>query len=151
MFKTMWYIKTIRVLSCWRTMVVRQVEDAATRHINIRYFFVTDNIKAGKMRVEYCPTDDMIGDFNTKPLQGSHFRKHLNDILNLSDSRPNDDGTTSQECVGATRSYADVVRGTRSGTRSLNLKNDADTSTKVSLEKNETAGNKKKLSLLSAN
>jgi hypothetical protein len=27
MFKTMSYIKTIRVISCWRTMVVHQVED----------------------------------------------------------------------------------------------------------------------------
>jgi hypothetical protein len=54
------------------------------------------------MRVEYCPTSNMIGDFNTKPLQGSRFRKHLKDILNLSDSRPNDDSTTSQKCVGAT-------------------------------------------------
>jgi hypothetical protein len=114
-------------------------------------FFVTDNIKADNMHVEYCPTDNMIGDINTKLLQGSHFRKHLKDILNLSDGRPNDDGTTSQECVGATRSYANVVQGTRSGTRSLKSKNDADKSIKVSLEKNKTAGNKEKLSLLSAN
>jgi len=27
-----------------------------TRHIEIRYFFVTDNIKRKQMRVEYCPT-----------------------------------------------------------------------------------------------
>jgi hypothetical protein len=59
--------------------------------------------------VEYCLTDNMIRDFNMKPLQGSCFRKHLKDILNLSDSRPNDDGMTSQECVGATRSYTNVV------------------------------------------
>ena len=27
-----------------------------TRHINIRYFFVTDRIASGEVTVEYCPT-----------------------------------------------------------------------------------------------
>ena len=71
-----------------------------TRHINIRYFFVTDNVKDGKLRIEYCPTDEMTGDFNTKPLQGSRFRKHRKDILNLSDDATKIDGVASQECVG---------------------------------------------------
>ena len=30
-----------------------------TRHISIKYFFVTDRVKGGELRVEYCPTDDM--------------------------------------------------------------------------------------------
>ena len=83
-----------------------------TRHIEIRYFFVTDKIKAGKMRVEHCPTDDMTGDFFTKPTQGSKFKKQRKAILNLPDDVPNQKRTTSQECVGTSRSYADVVRGT---------------------------------------
>jgi hypothetical protein len=29
-----------------------------TRHINIRYFFVTDRVKAGEVRIEYCPTGE---------------------------------------------------------------------------------------------
>ena len=103
------------------------------------------------MCVEYCPTDKMMGDFNMKPLQGNHFRNHLKDILNLSDIRPNDDGMTSQECVGATRSYTNMIQGMRLGACSSKLKNDANTSIKVSLEKSKTAGNKEKLSLLSAN
>eukprot|EP00980_Cylindrotheca_fusiformis_P003923 scaffold870_cov78-Cylindrotheca_fusiformis.AAC.1 len=45
-----------------------------TRHLEIRYFFVTDNIKRGRMTVQYCPTDDMIADFFTKPLQGAKFQ-----------------------------------------------------------------------------
>ena len=39
-----------------------------TRHIEIRYFFITDNINRGRVRVEYCPTDMMRADFFTKPL-----------------------------------------------------------------------------------
>ena len=54
-----------------------------TRHIEIRYFFVTDNIKRKQMRVEYCPTDEMTADFLTKPLQGSKFREFRKQILNL--------------------------------------------------------------------
>ena len=54
-----------------------------TRHINIRYFFINDRIKAGELKVEYCPTGDMIADFFTKPLQGSTFRKFRDMILNI--------------------------------------------------------------------
>ena len=32
-----------------------------TCHINVRYLFVTNIIKAGEMKIEYCPTLDMIG------------------------------------------------------------------------------------------
>jgi len=36
-----------------------------TKHINIRYFFVTDRIQKKEMKVEWCPPteEDMIGDF----------------------------------------------------------------------------------------
>lgn len=33
-----------------------------TKHINIRYYFVTDRIRNGEMSVKWCPTDTMIGD-----------------------------------------------------------------------------------------
>jgi hypothetical protein len=56
-----------------------------TRHINIRYFFVTDRIAAGDLNVEYCPTLDMIGDYFTKPLQGSLLRKFWNTILGINE------------------------------------------------------------------
>jgi hypothetical protein len=46
-----------------------------TRHINIRYFFVTDRIAGNEVSVQYCPTAEMVADFFTKPLQGSLFKK----------------------------------------------------------------------------
>ena len=52
-----------------------------SRAIIIRYFFVTDQVKKGNVMIEYCPTDDMIGDFITKPLQGEKFRKCRDVIL----------------------------------------------------------------------
>ena len=46
-----------------------------SRALNVRYFFLTDQVERGNLSVEYCPTDDMIADFHSKPLQGSKFRK----------------------------------------------------------------------------
>ena len=56
-----------------------------TRHINIRYFFVTDQARAKRITIDYCPTEDMIADFFTKPLQGGQFRKFRNKIMNISE------------------------------------------------------------------
>jgi hypothetical protein len=60
----------------------RKSSTKGTRHINIRYYFVTDRIKPGEVNVKYCPTDDMKGDPFTKPLQGNKFRDHWDKMLN---------------------------------------------------------------------
>lgn len=54
-----------------------------TRHINIRYFFICDRVAAGELSVKFCPTEDMLGDFFTKPLQGAPFRKFRDQVLNI--------------------------------------------------------------------
>ena len=41
-----------------------------TRAINIRYFFLTDQIEKKRLEVQYCPTKEMWADYHTKPLQG---------------------------------------------------------------------------------
>jgi hypothetical protein len=46
-----------------------------TRHINIRYFFITDRVNMKEVEIEWCPTKKMVADFMTKPLQGIHFRR----------------------------------------------------------------------------
>jgi hypothetical protein len=56
-----------------------------TRHINIRYFYVTSKIKAGSIRVIYHLTKQMVLDYLTKPLQGSLFRTHRNSIMGHSE------------------------------------------------------------------
>ena len=56
-----------------------------TRHINIRYYFITDRIANGDVRVQHCPTDRLIADFYTKALQGHLFRLFRSLILNLDD------------------------------------------------------------------
>ena len=54
-----------------------------TRHLNIRYFFITDRIKAGDLSIAYCPIGDMFADYFTKPLQGALFQKMRNFIMNV--------------------------------------------------------------------
>ncbi len=49
-----------------------------TRHINICYFFITDQVNMKELTIEWCPTKQMVADFITKPIQGSHFR-HIRD------------------------------------------------------------------------
>ena len=52
-----------------------------SRALNIRYFFVSDQVSKSRLMVEYCPTDEMTGDYMTKPLQGEKFFKFRAQIL----------------------------------------------------------------------
>jgi hypothetical protein len=61
-----------------------------TRHIDIRYFFVKDKIEKGEIKLEYYKTDDMLGDFFTKPLQGILFIKYRNAIMNTEEELNNE-------------------------------------------------------------
>ena len=45
-----------------------------SRHISIRYFFVKDRIDKKEVTLHYCPSEKMLADYNTKPLQGKVFR-----------------------------------------------------------------------------
>jgi hypothetical protein len=54
-----------------------------TKHINIRYFFITDHIYKGNVSLVWCPTGDMIRDFMTKPLQGALFWKFRDKIMGV--------------------------------------------------------------------
>jgi hypothetical protein len=58
-----------------------------TKHINIRYFFITDRVKEGDVSLIWCPTGDMIGDYMTKPLQGALFRKFRDQIMGVISAR----------------------------------------------------------------
>ena len=58
-----------------------------SRHLNIRYFFINDQKEKGNIKIEFCPTDNMIGDYMTKPLQGNKFRKFRQEIMNLPAAR----------------------------------------------------------------
>ena len=118
----------------------RQSSSKKTHHLDIRYYFVTNNVKKGAVQIRYCPTGDMTADFFTKPLQGTLFKKFRDQILNLaggSHSSPGhgapagveDTTNTSsdnggQECVGACSAVGMQHAG---GNRQSRIRNDAPT------------------------
>ena len=113
----------------------RKSSGKKTRHIEIRCHFVADDIRRGTTKVAHCPTEEMVADFFTKPLQGSLFRKFfkmimgcaLQDYLDIDDEEESLDHEPrvaeeeAQECVESTvptesclppqPSYKDVVTG----------------------------------------
>jgi hypothetical protein len=52
-----------------------------SRHIDIRYFWIKDRVQGHGIKIRHCPTLQMLGDFFTKPLQGSLFRRFRDVIL----------------------------------------------------------------------
>jgi hypothetical protein len=54
-----------------------------TKHINIRYFLITNRVSKEEVSVVWCPMGDMIGDYATKPLQGAVFRKFRDQIMGV--------------------------------------------------------------------
>ena len=63
-----------------RTMLCLVYSDK-TRHIKIHHYFVKQYLDNGEFTLNYCPTEDMIADILTKPLQGSQFIKLRNILL----------------------------------------------------------------------
>ena len=68
-----------------------------TKHIHMRYYFIQDRWKKGKVDIKYCPTDEMIGDFFTKPLQGKTFVKFRESLQGRNKAIIH---CWAQECVG---------------------------------------------------
>jgi hypothetical protein len=54
-----------------------------TRHVAIRYFFIKDRMDSGEVEISYLPTERMVADFFTKPLQGAVFLQHRAMVMNL--------------------------------------------------------------------
>ena len=52
-----------------------------TRALNIQYYMIMDPIDKGILEVKYCPTNDMIGDYMMKDLQGTKFTKFQNEKM----------------------------------------------------------------------
>ena len=52
-----------------------------TRHFNIKYFYVTNLIKRGDIQTQFCSTEDMTADYNTKPLLGEKFHRFRSEIM----------------------------------------------------------------------
>ena len=45
-----------------------------SRHIGINYLGVSDRVKQRKISAKHCPTNKMLADLFSNPLQGSKFK-----------------------------------------------------------------------------
>ena len=45
-----------------------------TKNIRVRYVFIKDRVSSRNIKLENCPTEGMLADHFTKPLQGNLFR-----------------------------------------------------------------------------
>ena len=85
-----------------------------TRHISIRYFFVTDRIAKGELTIEWCPTANMIADFMTKPLQGALFRKFRDIVMGTEIIKPGKDVSNKKSDEEVGKSKSRPVQATKS-------------------------------------
>jgi hypothetical protein len=60
-----------------------QSNSERTRHMDIRYFFITDRIKRGDIQEIFKPTLEMMADIMTKPLTSNLIRKLRDQLLNI--------------------------------------------------------------------
>jgi len=73
-----------------------------TKHMNIRHFWLKEQVEGGAIEIVYCQTDQMIADGFTKPLQGEAFIKFRNEILNCSESH-------GKECAADSRFLVETL------------------------------------------
>ena len=69
-------------------MAMMECEQAirpTSKHINIRYFWLTDRQRQNEVIFMYKSTEEMTTDVMSKPLQGSLLRKHISTLLNCPD------------------------------------------------------------------
>ena len=95
-----------------------------SKHVAIKYFWCSDHIKKGKISVSHCPTDNMLADYMSKPLQGKLFtlfrnvlmgRQHIStlfDIFSSTEKHVESNGCLAVKLKNTKLTYAEMVRVT---------------------------------------
>ena len=95
-----------------------------TKHMHIQYFYVMEQVQKKAIHVTHCPTEEMVADFFTKPLEGSLFIKIHEYIMGNEEPAhqvlprsvlSNRDLTSirKQKCIGTRKHNSEVVEGTK--------------------------------------
>ena len=71
-------------------------------------FFIKDRVASGEVKIEHCPTKDMVGNFFTKPLQGAQFTKFRDEIMNVNPTTSTDE---SQDCRSVLNNIVSEMTG----------------------------------------
>ena len=59
----------------------QQSSTKRTKHMDIWYFYVSDHVQNKTLSLKHCPTEEMLADYFTKPLQGALFNRLRNHIM----------------------------------------------------------------------
>ena len=59
----------------------RSSAEKRSKHSDVKYFHIKDQVNQEKTQVKYCSTDEMKEDCQTKPKQGSAFKHMRAEIL----------------------------------------------------------------------
>jgi hypothetical protein len=62
------------------------INNERSKHIDVRYHFIREKVNDETIKLEYCPTTDMVADIFTKPLGRVLLEKHVRN-LGLDDSK----------------------------------------------------------------
>ena len=76
----------------------KSLSTKCTKHININYLFVTDQITKTAVSTEWCLTGSMIADFMAKPLQRKLFYKFHDIIMGVKDCPNESNAGTKSGC-----------------------------------------------------
>ena len=96
-------IKTTKAPSNSRRTARRKSCGTNSKHTDIRYFFIKDRLEeTDDFTVEHCPTEQMLADIFTKPLQRNLFRRLREVIMGCqhTDTLKSIPSAKSQERVG---------------------------------------------------
>ena len=92
-----------------------------SKHVAIKYFWCMDRIRNGNITMRHCPTEDMLADYMSKPVQGKLFTRFRNvimgwehlstlfDISNSNEERVGDNGDLPVEPRKSKLTYAEIV------------------------------------------
>jgi hypothetical protein len=69
-------------LSCMTLINKGKSSSERTRHMSIRYFWLSEKIKEGEIELKHLRTEDMCANILTKPVQGSQFDRERRLLTN---------------------------------------------------------------------
>ena len=56
-------------------------DHARSKHIDVQFHYTRQLVEYKKVRVDYCPTEDMLADVLTKPLGLRAFSRHIGKLV----------------------------------------------------------------------
>ncbi|KAL8099476.1 hypothetical protein AgCh_031924 [Apium graveolens] len=72
-------------------MIGNPVQHSMTKHISIRYHFISEHVEAGTLELIFVPTDQQVADIFTKPLCEATFTRLVHELGMISGQFSNSD------------------------------------------------------------